>query len=90
MEQSRYYAVVHKDEGSAFGIAFPDLPGCFSAADRGEGVLPNACEALGSLVRGWGATMIEPSPLEAIRATARDDLASGAFLLAVPRIDAAN
>jgi hypothetical protein len=28
-----FYAVVHKDEGSAFGVHFPDLPGCFSAAD---------------------------------------------------------
>ena len=28
-----YIAVVNQDPGSAFGIHFPDVPGCFSAAD---------------------------------------------------------
>lgn len=28
-----YFALVHKDEVGAYGISFPDLPGCFSAAD---------------------------------------------------------
>ncbi len=38
-----FYALVHKDDDSAFGVTFPDLPGCFSAADRIEDVVPNAC-----------------------------------------------
>lgn len=25
--------IVHKDEGSSYGIAFPDLPGCFSVGE---------------------------------------------------------
>jgi predicted RNase H-like HicB family nuclease len=29
-----YPVYVHKDEGSAYGLTFPDLPGCFSAADE--------------------------------------------------------
>jgi predicted RNase H-like HicB family nuclease len=41
-----FNAVVHKEEGSAFGIHFPQLPGCFSAADRREDLIPNATEAL--------------------------------------------
>lgn len=28
-----YFAIVHKDEDSAVGVVFPDLPGCFSAGD---------------------------------------------------------
>jgi predicted RNase H-like HicB family nuclease len=28
-----YYAIVHKDENSAFGVYFRDVPGCFSAED---------------------------------------------------------
>lgn len=28
-----YLAVVHKDRDSAFGVSFPDLPGCFGAGD---------------------------------------------------------
>ena len=29
----RFAIVVHKDEGSSFGVTVPDLPGCFSGAD---------------------------------------------------------
>jgi predicted RNase H-like HicB family nuclease len=31
-----FIAVVHKDPDSAFGISFPDLPGCFSSAESGH------------------------------------------------------
>jgi predicted RNase H-like HicB family nuclease len=41
-----YRAVVNKDEGSAYGVHFPDLPGCFSAADRIEDIFANATVAL--------------------------------------------
>ncbi len=29
-----YIVIVHKDEHSAYGMSFPDAPGCFSAADE--------------------------------------------------------
>ena len=41
-----YFALVDKDPDSAFGIRFPDIPGCFSAADSANDVVPNATEAL--------------------------------------------
>ena len=41
-----FHAIVHKDRDSAFGVQFPDAPGCFSAADDLADVLPNAAEAL--------------------------------------------
>ena len=50
-----YFAIVHKDEDSAYGISFPDVPGCFSAADREEDIIANAIEAL-SLYFEDGAT----------------------------------
>lgn len=28
-----YFAVIHKDENSAYGVSWPDLPGCITAAD---------------------------------------------------------
>jgi len=79
-----FYAVVHKDADSAFGVTFPDLPGCFSAADRVEDVLPNACEAL----ELWfeDASDAQPLPLDQVRELVADDLAAGAFIVAVPRI----
>ncbi len=79
-----YHAVVHKDEDSAFGVQFPDLPGCFSAADDIEDVIPNAVEALSLWFED--AEDIEPRPVEAIRADAAADLAEGAFLVMVPWI----
>ena len=41
-----YFAFVHKDEDSAYGIVFPDVPGCFSAGDTFEQAVRNAAEAL--------------------------------------------
>ncbi len=79
-----FYAIVHKDADSAFGVEFPDLPGCFSAADRIEDVVPNACEAL----ELWfeDAEEVAPSRLEQVRERAVADLAEGAFIISVPRI----
>lgn len=79
-----FYALVHKDSDSAFGVEFPDLPGCFSAADRIEDLLPNACEAL----ELWfdDAEEVEPRRIDEIREVVAGDLAAGAFILAVPRI----
>ena len=41
-----FYAVVNKDKDSAFGMHFPDVPGCFSASDTEEDLVSNACDAL--------------------------------------------
>lgn len=79
-----FYAVVHKDQGSAFGVSFPDIPGCFSAADRLEDIVANATEAL-SLWFEDGADVV-PSRLDRTQAAVAHELAEGAFLLAVPRI----
>lgn len=83
----RYYiGVVHKDPDSAFGIHFPDVPGCFSAADELDDLVGNATEALALHLEG--EQLPEARPLEAVRSDidVRQDLAEGAFLLAVPLI----
>lgn len=77
-----YHAVVHKDEDSAWGVHFPDLPGCFSAADELDDMLANASEAVGLYLEGGKPP--KPSSIESIRKLATADLAEGAFLLAVP------
>lgn len=79
-----YHAVVHKDEDSAWGVHFPDLPGCFSAADDLADVQANASEAVMLYLEGEKAP--KPSAIEKIRAITADDLAEGAFLLAVPYV----
>ena len=79
-----FIALVHKEADSAWGVSFPDLPGCFSAADTLEDVLPNACEALELWFEDAGD--IVPRSMEQVRAEVAEDLAAGAFLLAVPRV----
>ncbi|MCM5555395.1 type II toxin-antitoxin system HicB family antitoxin [Pleomorphomonas sp. NRK KF1] len=81
-----YIGVVHKDADSAFGIHFPDVPGCFSAADEMDDLLSNASEALSLHLEG--EPLPEARPLDVIREDeeVKEDLAAGAFLLAVPLI----
>ncbi len=80
-----YFAIVHKDRDSSFGITFPDLPGCFSASDTEADVYANAQQAL-SLYMLDAAEMAAPRSIESLRKD-RDinaDLASGAYLIGVP------
>ena len=79
-----FYALVRKEVDSAFGVEFPDVPGCFSASDDLEDVLPNACEAL----ELWfeDAADIVPMRLEQVQKLVAQDLAEGAFIVAVPQI----
>jgi predicted RNase H-like HicB family nuclease len=83
-----YHAIVHKDEDSAWGVQFPDLPGCFSAADELDDILANASEAVSLYLEGEKSP--QPSSIEVIRRLAADDLADGAFLLAVPYLSSYN
>ena len=83
-----YHAIVHKEDDSAWGVQFPDLPGCFSAADELDDILANASEAVSLYLEGEKSP--QPSSIEAIRKLAADDLAEGAFLLAVPYLSSYN
>ena len=42
----RFPVVVHKDEGSSYGVTVPDLPGCFSGGDTLDEAFTNAQEAI--------------------------------------------
>ncbi len=81
-----YIGVVHQDGDSAFGVHFPDVPGCFSAADQLDDLLAHASEALALHLEG--EALPDARPLEAVRedADVARDLMEGAFLLAVPVI----
>ena len=41
-----YIGIVHQSPGSAYGMTFPDAPGCFSASDSLDDVFAKAEEAL--------------------------------------------
>lgn len=85
MAMRSYYGVVHKDPDSAFGIWFPDLPGCFAASDSLDALVREVGDAVGLYLDG-AEVVPEPSSLEAVRANAAHDLADGAFLVLVPHI----
>lgn len=77
-----YFALIHKDDHSAYGASFPDLPGCFSAADSFAEILPNPAEALDLWFED--ADLVEPRSIEVVRRDVAPDLAAGTFLVAVP------
>ena len=79
-----FYALVHKDEDSAFGVTFPDVPGCYSAADEADQIIPNAIEALSLHLEG--SKIPNPKGIDEIRAEAASELSEGAVLLAVPLV----
>lgn len=84
-----YIVIVHKEENSAYGMTFPDAPGCFSAADEMDDIFAMATEA----ITGWTEVMIEhgnPIPptrdLSEIKSDPQwaDEFVDAAFVLALP------
>jgi predicted RNase H-like HicB family nuclease len=57
----RYVALIHKDPDSAYGVSFPDLPGCISAGDTLDEASENAVEALSGHIR-WMEADGDPIP----------------------------
>lgn len=79
-----YVAVIDKDADSAYGVRFPDLPGCFSAADTFDEIVPNAIEALALFFED--RDIVPARGIEAVREEVTEDLAAGAVLLLIPHI----
>ena len=79
-----YVAVIDKEPDSAYGIQFPEVTGCFSAADIFEEIVPKAIEALSPFFEGC-----EPAPargLEAVREQVAENIAQGAVLMMIPYV----
>jgi predicted RNase H-like HicB family nuclease len=65
-----YLALVHKDEGTSYGVSFPDVPGCISAGDTFEEAVSNAAEALAghlALMRADGDPIRTPRTFEELK-----------------------
>jgi predicted RNase H-like HicB family nuclease len=64
-----YIALIHKDEGSDYGVSFPDLPGCITAGTTMDEARLFAEEALTLHLTGLaedGEGVPEPSSLDQI------------------------
>jgi predicted RNase H-like HicB family nuclease len=82
-----YLAVVFAEKGAAYGIYFPDLPGCFSAADSWDEVRANAQGALALYARDEPNLPKPRTPDELLSdREVKSEIASGATLLAIPLI----
>ncbi len=79
-----YIAVIDKNEGSVYGVRFPDVPGCFSAADTVDEIVPNAIQALALFFEN--RETIPARGIEAVREEVAEDLAAGAVLMMIPHI----
>ena len=77
-----YVAVIDKDPDSAWGIQFPEVSGCFSAADTFEEIVPNAIEALSLFFED--SEPVPPLGLEAVREQVAENIANGAILMMIP------
>jgi predicted RNase H-like HicB family nuclease len=60
-------AIEPGNEATAWGVAVPDLPGCYSAGDTMDEAIANASEAIGAWIEATfdsGGEIPEPSPVE--------------------------
>lgn len=85
-----YFAVVHKDEESAYGVSWPDLPGCTSAADSLGEVDAMAREALHFHLEGMredGEALPPAKGFDEVYSEAKDDAGFYAVILvSVPEV----
>ena len=65
-----YIALVHKDEGTSYGVSFPDVPGCIAAGDTFEEAVASAADALAAhfaVMKADGEAIPAPRSFEALR-----------------------
>lgn len=84
-----YVAVIEKDPGSAFGVWFPDVEGCFSAGDTLDAAVTNAAVALRQhteALESAGRTLAAARAIDAVLSDqdVRQAVETGAVLIAVP------
>jgi predicted RNase H-like HicB family nuclease len=85
-----YIALIHKERGSAFGVSFPDFPGCVTAGSTIEEAFAMAKEALAGHIEVMleeGLEIPDPpaDPIAAVSRYARR--AAGAPILVPATVD---
>ena len=89
---TRYTVLIDGDAG-AYGVVFPDLPGCAAMGTTIDEALANAADALSDWVGVTledGGDLPRPAPPETLRGDPeiREALAAGATLASVPLVRA--
>ena len=89
-----YIALVHKDEGTSYGVSFPDVPGCISAGDTFEEAVANAAEALAghfAVMKADGEAIPAPRSFEELKRDRNfiEDSADAIVTMVSPRTEMA-
>ena len=89
-----YIALVHKDEGTSYGVSFPDVPGCISAGDTFEEAVANAAEALAghfASMKADGEAIPAPRNFEQLKRDPNfaDDSVDAIVTMVTPRVSMA-
>ena len=89
-----YIALIHKDDGTSYGVSFPDVPGCISAGDTFEEAVANAAEALAghfALMKTDGDAVPQPRSYEQLRHDPDfvDDSADAIVTMVIPKSEMA-
>ena len=84
-----YLALVHKDEGTSYGVSFPDVPGCISAGDTFEEAVANAADALAGhlgIMKADGDPVPQPRSFEELQRDPafREDSAGAIVTMVTP------
>ncbi|WP_417292325.1 type II toxin-antitoxin system HicB family antitoxin [Desulfovibrio porci] len=75
-----YPVIIHKDEGSDYGVTVPDFPGVFTGGDTLDDALKNVQDAIETFYEGEEVESLpDASPLERILAS--EDARGGAVVL---------
>ncbi len=86
---ARYFAILDGKPG-AFGVSFPDLPGCVAMGKDENEAYANALDALSEWVRDarMGGDAPKPRPIEELRRDPDviETLAEGGAFIAVPLV----
>jgi predicted RNase H-like HicB family nuclease len=82
-----YFAIVHKDDDSSFGVHFPDLTGCFSSGETEDEAFENAQTALRMYAED-GNELPEARKISTLLRDkeVRSELNEGGFLISVPLV----
>ena len=79
-----YAIAIEHEKGRAWGVEFPDLPGCFSAGDTLDEALENAREAAAFHVEGLLDAGLPVPQAKGVEAWARDAVYAGRTWGVVP------
>jgi predicted RNase H-like HicB family nuclease len=90
MAMPGYIALVHKDDGTSYGVSFPDVPGCISAGDTFEEAVANAADALAghlALMKADGDPISAPRSFEQLKGDPQfsEDSAGAIVTMVTPR-----